>query len=67
MIETTNNIFNMSLYQAVQPESLWAWQRVRLASMLAPTGQAWSDVFGEYNSGTYNNQVSAWTHGGKTK
>jgi len=35
VIETSNSIFNMTLYKAVVPQSLWAWQRVRLASMAA--------------------------------
>lgn len=56
VIETTNSIFNTSLYSLVQPESLWAWQRVRMANLLSASGSAWSDNFAEYNSGTYNNQ-----------
>ena len=43
VLETTNNVFNKSLYAAVQPESLFAWHRVRLANLLAttrPSGRA---------------------------
>ncbi|XP_021341842.1 phospholipase B-like 1 isoform X2 [Mizuhopecten yessoensis] len=56
LLQTTNNVFNASLYQTVQPKSLLAWQRVRVASMMAHTGREWADIFSKYNSGTYNNQ-----------
>lgn len=56
LLQTTNNVFNASLYQAVQPKSLLAWQRVRVASMMAHTGKEWAEIFAKYNSGTYNNQ-----------
>lgn len=32
VLETTNNVFNKSLYKEVKPESLFAWQRVRLGA-----------------------------------
>jgi len=56
MLETTNSIFNMSLYKLVVPQSLWAWQRVRNANLLARTGPEWGAALATYNSGTYNNQ-----------
>ncbi|KXJ12225.1 phospholipase B-like 1 [Exaiptasia diaphana] len=56
LLQTTNNVFNTSLYQYVQPQSLLAWQRVRLANLMAKTGDEWAAVFEQYNSGTYNNQ-----------
>ncbi|XP_072299839.1 phospholipase B-like 1 [Eucyclogobius newberryi] len=56
MTQTTNNVFNSTLFNVITPESLLAWQRVRLAHSLATTGQEWADVFTKYNSGTYNNQ-----------
>ncbi|MBN3302433.1 PLBL1 Phospholipase, partial [Amia calva] len=56
MLQTTNSIFNRTLYQLVTPQSLLAWQRVRLAHALARDGQQWAEVFARYNSGTYNNQ-----------
>jgi len=55
VIETTNIVYNESLYAAVVPQSLWSWQRVRVASLLAPNPPAWAALFGQYNSGTYNN------------
>ncbi|KAK7939393.1 hypothetical protein WMY93_002719 [Mugilogobius chulae] len=56
MTQTTNNVFNTTLFKLITPESLLAWQRVRLAHSLATTGEEWADIFSLYNSGTYNNQ-----------
>uniref|UniRef100_A0A0B6ZKH3 Phospholipase B-like n=1 Tax=Arion vulgaris TaxID=1028688 RepID=A0A0B6ZKH3_9EUPU len=56
MLETTNNVFNKSLYKYVTSKSLLAWQRVRIASMMAHSGREWTDILAKYNSGTYNNQ-----------
>ncbi|KAJ8251612.1 hypothetical protein GJAV_G00223210 [Gymnothorax javanicus] len=56
MTQTTNNVFNTSLFSSVTPESLLAWQRVRLAHALSHTGKQWAQTFSRYNSGTYNNQ-----------
>jgi len=41
MLETTNDVFNNSLYDLIKPQSLFAWQRVRLANMLAHGGKEW--------------------------
>ncbi|KAK2833779.1 hypothetical protein Q5P01_017668 [Channa striata] len=56
MTQTTNNVFNSSLFDVITPSSLLAWQRVRLANSLAHTGEEWAQTFSKYNSGTYNNQ-----------
>jgi len=56
MLQTTNNIFNESLYKLVTPRSLFAWQRVRVANMMSRSGRQWADIVQKYNSGTYNNQ-----------
>ena len=56
VLETTNNVFNKTLYEAVKPESLFAWHRVRLANLLAHNAPEWAAIFAEDNSGTYNNQ-----------
>lgn len=56
MLQTTNNVFNASIYEKVTDKSLLAWQRVRLANMLAHNGSEWSKILSRYNSGTYNNQ-----------
>ncbi|OPL20249.1 hypothetical protein AM593_02106, partial [Mytilus galloprovincialis] len=54
MLQTTNNVFNQTLYKLVQPQSLLAWQRVRVANMMASSGKQWADVFSLYNSGELN-------------
>ncbi|XP_051523304.1 phospholipase B-like 1 [Myxocyprinus asiaticus] len=54
--QTTNNVFNSSLFSLVTPEALFAWQRVRVAHALARTGKQWAQIFSKHNSGTYNNQ-----------
>jgi hypothetical protein len=56
MVQTTNNIFNTTLYEHVKPQSLMAWQRVRLANTLAHDGKEWYSYIDWFNSGTYNNQ-----------
>jgi len=56
MLETTNGIFNTDLYKYVVPQSLLAWHRVRLANMMADSGEQWAFLVAQYNSGTYNNQ-----------
>ncbi|XP_064627540.1 phospholipase B-like 1 [Lineus longissimus] len=56
MLQTTNNVFNMSLYDQVKPESILAWQRVRVAHMMSASAADWGRIFSMENSGTYNNQ-----------
>ena len=51
MIQTTNDVFNNSLYKFVSSNSLLAWHRVRLANLMAHSGKEWSDVYKQYNSG----------------
>ena len=51
MLQTTNNVFNMSLYDLVTPKSLLAWHRVRVANMMAHNGQEWSRALSQFNSG----------------
>ncbi|NXS71301.1 PLB protein, partial [Pandion haliaetus] len=56
MLQTTNSVFNQTLMKQVVPESLLAWQRVRIANMIADSGKTWAETFSKCNSGTYNNQ-----------
>ncbi|XP_028263229.1 phospholipase B-like 1 [Parambassis ranga] len=56
MTQTSNSVFNVSLFSQLHPHSLLAWQRVRLANSLARSGEEWAQVFSKYNSGTYNSQ-----------
>jgi len=54
--ETTNGIYNASLYADIVPQTLMSWVRVILANRLAPSAEAWTGLFARENSGTYNNQ-----------
>uniref|UniRef100_A0A8C0HEV1 Phospholipase B-like n=1 Tax=Chelonoidis abingdonii TaxID=106734 RepID=A0A8C0HEV1_CHEAB len=56
MLQTTNSVFNQTLLKQVVPKSLFAWQRVRIANMMADSGKTWAQTFLRCNSGTYNNQ-----------
>lgn len=49
--QTTNNVFNTSLFSLVTPKALFAWQRVRAAHALACTGKQWAQIFSKHNSG----------------
>ena len=56
VIETTNSVFNGSLYDLVTPRSVPYWARVTVATRGASTGKQWHAAFYRENSGTYNNQ-----------
>jgi hypothetical protein len=56
MLQTTNSLFNQSLYDLVTPHSVLAWQRVRIASLLAEDAEQWHGFMARDNSGTYENQ-----------
>lgn len=54
--ETTNGIFNETLYNKVKPKTLLTWVRTTVANYCAKTGKEWTEFFSRHNSGTYNNQ-----------
>eukprot|EP01013_Petalomonas_cantuscygni_P043688 TRINITY_DN8386_c0_g1_i1.p1 TRINITY_DN8386_c0_g1~~TRINITY_DN8386_c0_g1_i1.p1 ORF type:complete len:316 (+),score=77.91 TRINITY_DN8386_c0_g1_i1:113-1060(+) len=54
--ETSNEVFNTSLYSAVIPQTVPEWLRVVAATRLANTGEEWVALYSRDNSGTYNNQ-----------
>lgn len=56
MVQTSNGVPNNTLLDLITPHSLLAWQRVRVASLLATSGQEWYDAFRTAASGTYVNQ-----------
>jgi hypothetical protein len=56
IMETTNNVFNMSLYLNVVPQSVLYWVRNTVANRMSNSGAEWIKIFSKYNSGTYNNQ-----------
>jgi hypothetical protein len=43
-------------------QSLLSWQRVRASNGLARNGRDWTQIFAQYNSGTYNNRTASHTH-----
>ncbi|CAG2181464.1 unnamed protein product, partial [Oppiella nova] len=55
--ETTNQNKNQSLYQHIKADNiLFEFIRNVVANRLAESGKEWTQLFGPYNSGTYNNQ-----------
>ena len=56
VIETTNMNYNESSYDLITEESLLCWQRVQLSNRMAKTSKEWTEIFSQFNSGTYNNQ-----------
>eukprot|EP00906_Rhabdomonas_costata_P011186 RCo015823 len=54
--ETTNSIFNQSLYASVSAKSLLAWQSVLISNALARSSAEWTQIFAKHCSGTYANQ-----------
>eukprot|EP01119_Soliformovum_irregulare_P003724 TRINITY_DN1475_c0_g1_i1.p1 TRINITY_DN1475_c0_g1~~TRINITY_DN1475_c0_g1_i1.p1 ORF type:complete len:533 (+),score=102.06 TRINITY_DN1475_c0_g1_i1:202-1599(+) len=56
IVETTNSIFNPSVYKWTTTKTIPYWIRVTVANRMSTNGKTWSDIFGSYNSGTYNNQ-----------
>ncbi|KAG2394096.1 hypothetical protein C9374_003860 [Naegleria lovaniensis] len=56
IIETTINIFNKSLYNHTNPQSLLCWMRVILANRMSSNGPEWYSLFKQNNGGTYNNE-----------
>jgi hypothetical protein len=56
VIETTNANYNKSSYDLITEESLLCWQRVQISNRMAKTAKEWTEIFSQFNSGTYNNQ-----------
>jgi len=56
VMETTNSVFNLSLYDAITPSTVVSWIRAIVANRMANSGKEWVSIMKKYNSGTYNNQ-----------
>ncbi|XP_033975809.1 LOW QUALITY PROTEIN: phospholipase B-like 1 [Trematomus bernacchii] len=56
MTQTSIGLFNSSLFSLIGPHSLLTWQRVRLANILALSGEEWAHIFLFCVLGTYNSQ-----------
>jgi len=55
-METTNAVFNLTLYDVIKPETVMSWIRVIVSNRMASSGSEWVNLMANYNSGTYNNQ-----------
>merc|ERR1712207_102100 len=55
VVETTNSVYDHTLYENVKPESLMYFFRVMTANYLARNGTQWMQMASRHNSGTYNN------------
>lgn len=62
LLQTTNNVYNRTLLKLVVPETLLAWQRVRVANMMAEGGKDWAEIFSKYNSGKWFCLTSSGVH-----
>jgi hypothetical protein len=49
-METTNSVFNTSLYDAISVESVPYWSRVVVAARVATSSPEWHEVFYKQNS-----------------
>jgi len=57
VMETTIGNSNKDLLAFIQPEgTVLECIRNQVANRLATNGASWADIFGRYNSGTYNNE-----------
>ncbi|GMH73832.1 hypothetical protein TrST_g1913 [Triparma strigata] len=56
VIETSNNVYDDSAYDALTPKSVFCWARTMVANQMGVDGESWSKAFSTFHSGTYNNQ-----------
>jgi hypothetical protein len=54
--ETTIGYSNPELNQYIVPDTVLEWLRNVLTNRLAVNGTHWTEIYSQYNSGTYNNQ-----------
>jgi len=56
VMETTNDMFNNSLYAYISTETVPYWIRVQVSNRLGDSGETWTSTMARHNSGTYTNQ-----------
>jgi len=56
VLQTSNPVLDLSLYDRISEHSVPTWMRTRVANVLGATGPHWARAFSRKNSGTYNNQ-----------
>ena len=49
VMETTNSVFNGSLYNGIIPQTLLSWTRAVVAGTLARSGPEWANLFAQHN------------------
>jgi len=52
VVETTNDIFNASLYGKLDPFAAFTWQRAVASTWFASSPAEWASLFAFQNSGT---------------
>jgi hypothetical protein len=62
VMETTNSVYDQTIYAATTVTTFPFWVRVMVATHTATSGAEWMTLFGKLNSGTYNNQVRRDKH-----
>lgn len=56
VIETSLDIYDDKLLEAIKPTTNLAWVRAVVGNYLAADGKTWSELFSKHHSGTYVNQ-----------
>ena len=56
VIETSLDIYDDKILEAIKPTTTLAWVRAVLSNYLAADGKTWSELFSKHHSGTYVNQ-----------
>jgi len=56
VIETTNEVYDVTQYDKVIPQTVPCWIRITVANRMADDGKTWVDIIKNHASGTYNNQ-----------
>lgn len=56
VMETSLNIWDLSIYKNLRTTTIPKWIRVNIANKLAENNLEWIELFFKYNSGTHNNQ-----------
>lgn len=63
LLQTTNNIADAALYDLIKPQTLYSWQRVRVANAFSQSGMDWYKYISMFNSGTYTNMYMVLNYG----
>ncbi len=56
VLETSLNIWDLSIYKNLITSTVPKWIRINIANKLADSNLEWIELFFKYNSGTHNNQ-----------